>query len=229
MMFTFAWRSEHHPHCKLHVSSIPETVPAALVPQTTHHSLAGLIDRKRNRTESRQEADLSLSPCRNREFEVGESSETFGDVESDFDDLEVVENKTKRCSNKRRKNPSDVSSRERGLDARQKGPCGWVKVAFDNSWHDFPSGWPYDVRDTYHRIQSGGRVSEPHERTNALQFCFNKIEVPVAYSHITKELGTWGNVHSIMRSYVTLRFPLRLHIHDWVTVPEESAFETGGG
>ena len=227
-VFTLAWCSNHVAGCKKGLSAtfpmeLPG-VPAAVAP--SHCS--PVITQKRNRGVVHSDDDAlqqhHLVPDADATYE---NNEGLSDNDSSMHEVEL---RRSACSNKRAKLVSDANvppARERGQDARDKGPRGWIRADFDNLWHQFPSGWPFPVSDTYHRNQLG-LPSEPFERTNALQFCFDKIDHRISYPELSSKLTTWGTVHFILQGSATFGLPLRRHAKDWVGVRPESAFGEGG-
>jgi len=164
-VFTLAWRSDHVAGCTTRLSAtIPIELPGRpAVLKTTLCSK--VISQKRNRGLGDCGQDLP----QHLDHDANTSSQS-NDENSD-DDTSMHDDSIRRpaCSNKRAKRGSDGSGappRERGQDAMEKGPRGWMRVEFDNLWHQFPSGWPFPVWDTHHRNQLG--LPSEHKRSSVL-------------------------------------------------------------
>ena len=117
-----------------------------------------------------------------------------------------------------------------GDDASTKGRQGWVKHPFTGPWHELPSGWPFVTAQTHHRSGRNNReLSEPHQRTNAIQFAIDKFErsnnANVDFVYVLRKFKSWtpSITHRHLRLGKCFNLPLSDHDSDWVSTSLERA------
>ena len=105
-----------------------------LLQNLTVHSKNVPVDRKRVRTGSPEENDATLltSMPEDAETPSEEAFNTSNVIDSDNEESatrsESLDARTQPlCSNKRQKRGASNDQRERGHDATQKGPRGWIR------------------------------------------------------------------------------------------------------
>ena len=139
----------------------------------------------------------------------------------------AVGNKKQRVSGASGDDPEDAVA-----DASARGPQGWLKEAFPGPWHEFPSGWPFQAAQTYHRSGRGRNLdggSEPHQRTNAIQFALEKFQrinnATVDFRFVLSHLNTWtaAITHRHLRLGEVFNLPLIDHDCDWVRTSLDEA------
>jgi hypothetical protein len=160
--------------------------------------------------------------------EVTQASD-FEDVDGSCSEEEFEEAKSKRVVNKKPRvsvSHVDVS----GKDASSWGAQGWVKEVFSGPWYELPQGWPFACGQTYHRLGRNNRLlSEPHQRTNAIQFAIDKFERSnntfVDFHYVLNKFNSWrpSIIHRHLRLGKCFNVPLFEHDSDWSSTTLERA------
>ena len=161
-------------------------------------------------------------------------SSTKSDTASDAEDMgDNLVPAVKSSAPPKRKKCTNMSTartnshlRTRNQDASARGPRGWVKIEFTQPWYLCPNGWPFQLVDTHHRAGKK-TISEPHQRTNALQFEEGKFPCDsstiVSFEKLVNSLLNWGHVHLTLHPRSQCSLPLI--DEDWVPLNPSQAFD----